>query len=231
MTEPRIIICIKSCKRDQYNGYNDNVRNTWLRDLRGANYCFVLGNGATRLHPDELILDCPDTYVGLPWKTKALCKYIVEQEYDFALLLDTDTFLIPDRFISSGFDRFDYYGYFNGEIGKPKVIYWCLYSWASGGSGYTLSKRAAQLVSEADPTNLSMCPETRIPSEDLFVGQVLGPFIQRQELTAAHDSRFYRTYDGTDQPVEIATHYCSQGMNRTFDPKWMRDLYEKHKLP
>lgn len=229
MDEPRVLIAIKSCKRDQYNGYNDNVRNTWLRDLKGANYCFVLGNGATRLHPDELILNCGDRYEDLPWKTKAICQYVVEQKYDFVLLLDTDTFLIPNKFLSSGFDQFDYYGYFNGEIGKPKEVYWCLYSWASGGSGYTLSYRAAQFIAEAGPTNLSMCPETRIPSEDLFAGQVLGPKIQSGELTAAHDSRFYRTYDGTYRPVEIATHYCSQGMNRAFDLKWMIDMYEKSK--
>lgn len=228
MTEPRILLAIKSCKRDQYNGYNDAVRNTWLRDLKGANYCFVLGTGATRLHPDELILNCGDGYLDLPWKTKAFCQRFVGQEYDFVLLLDTDTFLVPSRFLSSGFEQFDYYGYFNGEIGKPKEVYRCLYAWASGGSGYALSKRAAQLVAEADPTNLSMCPELRIPAEDLFCGQVLGPHIQRGELTAAHDPRFGRSYR-EDYICDISAHAQCDSANRTLPNDWMKRHYETNK--
>jgi len=228
MTEPRILICIKSCKRDQYNGYNDNCRTTWLQDLRGANYCFVLGNGATRLHPDELILDCPDDYNGLPWKTKALCKYIVEQDYDFMALVDTDTFVIPDKFLSSGFDKYDYYGYFNGEIGKPKEVYWCLYAWASGGSGYTLSKRAAQFIAGSDPATKSICPELKIPCEDLFAGQVLGPYIERGELTAAHDPRFGRSWRG-DYKVDVTAHFQADSAGRAIPPDWMLRHYDANR--
>jgi len=228
MTEPHIIICIKSCKRDQYNGYNDNCRTTWLQDLRGANYCFVLGNGATRLHPDELILNCGDDYNSLPHKTQELCKWVVTQDYDFMAAVDTDTFVIPDRFLSSGFDKYDYYGYFNGEIGKPKEVYWCLYAWASGGSGYFLSKRAAQIIAEVNIDSYSMCPELKIPCEDLAAGQVLGPYIERGELTAAHDSRFGRSWRG-DYKVDVTAHAQTFSAGRPLPSDWMMNHYLANK--
>jgi hypothetical protein len=224
MTEPRILIAIKSCRRDQYNGYNDGVRNTWLRDLRGANYCFVLGNGATRLHPDELILDCGDRYEDLPRKTHALCKWNNEHGYDYIFLCDTDTFVVPSR-LEGSHDGKDYVGFFNGTIGKPKEVYWCLYAWASGGSGYWLSKRAAQIVSEVNPDAYSMCPETRIPSEDLMIGQILGPYLERGELQAKHDPRFGRSFRD-DYMAEISSHYQAVSAGRELPSTWMMKHYE-----
>lgn len=229
MTEPRILICIKSCKRDQYNGYNDNVRNTWLRDLKGANYCFVLGNGATRLHPDELILNCGDDYRSLPQKTHALCKWFNDQEYDFLFACDTDTAVVPSRLLECPFGDTDYYGYFNGEIGKPRDVYYSLWAWASGGSGYFLSKRAAQIVSEVNPDNHSMCPETRIPSEDLMLGQILGPYILRGELTAKHDGRFGRSWRG-DYKIDCTAHFQADSAARTIPSDWQRRHYEANRI-
>lgn len=220
-----MLIAIKSCKRDQYNGYNDNCRATWIKDIRGANYCFVLGNGATRLHPDELILNCGDRYEELPTKTHALCKWFLDQDYDFIFACDTDTFVVPRRLLDTPYSQYDYYGYFNGEIGKPKDIYCCLYAWASGGSGYFLSRRAAQIVSEVNPHSYSMCPETRIPSEDLMLGQILGPYIERGELTAKHDERFGRSWRG-DYKVDVTAHFQADSAGRTIPSDWQRLHYE-----
>lgn len=220
-----MLIAIKSCKRDQHNGYNDNCRATWIKDIRGANYCFVLGNGATRLHPDELILNCGDSYAELPLKTHALCKWFIGQEYDYLFACDTDTFVVADNLLDSPFHGCDYYGYFNGELGKPKDVYYCLYAWASGGSGYFLSKRAAQIVSEVNPHSYSMCPETRIPSEDLMLGQILGPYIQRGELTAKHDGRFGRSWRG-DYTVDVTAHFQADSAGRAIPSDWQRRHYE-----
>lgn len=229
MDEPRILICVKSCRRDQYNGYNDNVRQTWLRDLKGANYCFVLGNGATRLHPDELILNCGDSYRDLPEKTHALCKWFVNQEYDHFFACDTDSFIIPNKLLGdTKYRECDYLGFFNGEIGRPFEIYGSLWAWASGGSGYFVSRRAAQIVSEVNPDAYSMCPETKIPSEDLMLGQILGPYIQRGGLTAKHDDRFGRSWRG-DYKVDVTAHFQADSAGRAIPSDWMRRHYEANR--
>ena len=229
MSEPKVLIAIKSCGRDQYNGYNRACRATWLQDLRGANYCFVLGQGATRLHPDELILPCGDGYRDLPHKTQQLLKWACLHDYDYIFSCDTDTFVMPDRLLSSGFEKYDYYGFFNGEIGKPKEIYYASYAWASGGSGYFVSRRAAQLVTDVNPDNYSMCPDLRIPCEDLMIGQILGPYIAKGELTAAHDPKFGRSYND-DYSCAVSSHYQCDSANRTLPKDWMQRHYAKNKV-
>jgi hypothetical protein len=221
---PRALIAIKSCARDTENGFNDAVRNTWLRDLKGANYVFVLGRGAKHTKPDELILDCPDDYLGLPWKTKALIEWSIQHEFDFTCLVDTDTFVRPGRLLASGFEQYDYVGWFNGTPGQPKEVYRCLWAWASGGSGYWVSRKAAREIVRADMATKSMCPELRIPCEDLGVGQVLGPLIMEGVISAKHDPRYFRGYS-PDFKADITAHYCSAGENRPFDPSWMYAHY------
>lgn len=229
----KVLLAIKSCARDAENGFNDAIRDTWLRGLTGANYVFVLGRGARHTKPDELILPCPDDYYGLPYKTKSLLQWSVGQDFDYTFLCDTDTYVHTPRLLHSGFANSDYVGWFNGPVGINRAVYGRCYAWASGGSGYWLSKQAAKLVADADPMGPGkfqlpqcICPELKIPCEDLWVGQVLGPEIEAQHLSAFHDTRYYRGFN-LDYKVDISAHYCSAGHNRSFDPEWM---YKHHEV-
>jgi hypothetical protein len=223
----KILIAILSCVRDTGNGFNQAVRETWLKDLNGADYCFFLGRGAKIRpddYPDEFILDCPDDYLGLPYKTKALLKAASDYEYIFKV--DTDTYVVPDRLLQSDFYNYDYVGHFNGAIGVPNVIYGKCYSWASGGSGYWLSKKAAEIVANAEVLPSSICPISKIPCEDLWIGQVLGPSIEKGIITAHHDSRYAAGFRD-DHRTEITSHFCSEGANRKFETFWM---FEHHRV-
>lgn len=223
----KILIAILSCVRDSDNGFNQAIRDTWLRNLQGAEYRFFLGRGAKARPddcPDEFILDCPDGYLNLPEKSKALFKLAADHEYDFIFKCDTDTYVRPDRLLSSKFYEHDYTGYFNGPIGLPNAVYQRCYSWASGGSGYWLSGRAAKYLSEQDTHPACVCPETKIPCEDLWVGQILGPRIATGFFSAKHDPRYGRSYRD-DCAVDISSHYCSEGAGRKFNTDWM---YKHH---
>lgn len=216
----KILIAILSCARDESNGFNQAVRNTWLRDIQGADYYFFLGRGAVAENSDEILLDCPDGYLNLPEKSKALFKWASDNQYDYVFKCDTDTYVNSERLLSSGFYENDYTGYFNGVIGVPNTVYSQCYSWASGGSGYWLSGRAARYISEQDTHPACVCPMTKIPCEDLWVGQVLGPRIATGFFSAKHDPRYGRSYRD-DCVVEISAHYCSEGAGRKFNTDWM----------
>lgn len=221
----KIIIAIISCARDINNGFNEAIRDTWLKSA-SVNYKFVLGRGVNNTKQDELILDCNDDYNSLPEKTLALIKWAISMEYDYVFKCDTDTYIVLDRLLSSNFFLFDYVGRFNGPIGIANVIYRSCYSWASGGSGYWLSNRAARFILEQVIDEKSICPILKIPCEDLWIGQVLGSKIKDGFFTAFDDSRYGISYNA-DYKTEISSHYCSQGKKRKFNTNWM---YEHHKI-
>ena len=171
-------------------------RDTWARDVSGADVIFFLGDSRAtdtwQLANDQISLECPDDYNGLPYKTKAICKWAWDRDYTHIFLCDSDTFLMPARLLDSGFENFDYVGHFNGARGIPNAIYGSLYSWASGGSGYWLSRRAMEIVADSDPIPLSICPISKIPCEDLSSGQLMGPLITSNAIIVSHDPRYAR---------------------------------------
>ena len=226
----RPLIAVKSCQRDAANGFNTAVRETWAKDAKDADVRFFIGRAYRLFHwDDEVILSCPDDYNGLPYKTKAICQWAWNHDYTHLFACDTDTFLMPERLLNSGFENYDYVGHFNGSRGIPNVVYGKCYSWASGGSGYWLSRKAMKIVKDADPAKLSACPLTAIPCEDLWVGQVLGPLIATNDIIVSHDPRYASGYDEQNYKTEISSHHCSQAANRAFDPEWLRKHYEANK--
>lgn len=222
----KVLVAISSCGRDTKNGFNQAVRDTWLKDLRGADYKFFLGRDVASAREDEIVVDAPDDYRSLPWKTKALLQWALDCGYDYVWKADTDTYVVPDRLLHSGFANHDYIGHFNAELGNPNIVYGKCFTWASGGSGYWLSRRAAEHVVKHDPIPLSLCPVLNIPCEDLWVGQVLGPKIADGTFKAKHDPRYASGFDEIDFRTEISSHFCSEGAGRSFDVEWMYKHYQ-----
>lgn len=227
----RILIAVASCHRDKDNGFNDAVRNTWLQGVT-LDYVFVIGatltHGDVFLYKDELYLNAGDDYLSLPEKTHGLLRWAVNEGYDHIFKCDTDTYVRVDKMLDSDYASHDYIGYFNGDVGRPNVIYNKCYAWASGGSGYWLSKRAAQYIVDNPPDGRAICPTLKYPCEDLWVGQLLGPKIESGEFTGLHDPRYWRGFK-PDSKVEFSAHYCSEGMNRKFDVNWMYRHHEANK--
>lgn len=141
--------------------------------MQGADLRFFLGGGEA-LVGDEVILDCPDDYAGLPAKSQAICKWAIENEYDFACLLDDDTYLRQERLLGAGFEAFDYVGRVRGASGDISITPapYC------SGFAYWLSANAMKVVADA--------PLYGDDAEDRHVANVL----LKAGIHPTHDKRF-----------------------------------------
>lgn len=218
----KTLIAIKSCVRDELTGCNQAIRDTWGKDIVGADLQFFVGTSMfnSSLVPRCVSLPVLDDYNSLPWKTLNIVLWSLRHGYDFTFLCDTDTFIVPSKLLTCGYEKFDYVGRFNSNQApgmqfphrdcRGLLIKQC-YGWASGGVGYFLSKRAMQLVATKQPSHWA---------EDLWVGQVLGPQIAARKMTCINPAQFER---------HCSWHHCSTGAGRKYDPQWMLNAYAKGK--
>lgn len=173
----KILLAILSCERDVFLEHAQLM--TFLRGAK-IDYRFFRGRCGASLRDDVIHLDCPDDFPSLPFKTQAMCSWALGQGYDYIFKCDTDTYVRPERLLASNFSRYDYSGYFSYEPGPG--------AYASGGSGYWLSARAAHIVTQAkfiiDPQKDSVEPSTR--GEDLQVGWAL----RDANISCAKDVRY-----------------------------------------
>lgn len=216
------LIAIKSCRRDSKNGFNQAVRDTWLKDCP-IDYRFFVGEGDGTLLQDEEPLECGDGYMDLPAKTRAIFKWVLPRDYDYAFLADTDTYVNIPKLLVSGFENYDLTGKFNGTIGVPGAITgkysWVKYAWVSGGAGYWISRRAMTRCADQTVIEMLALVQPDLWAEDMWISQVVGEAVQKGEFTA-------KSHPGYGDDNEITSHYCSAGWNRTFNTEWM---FQKHK--
>jgi len=179
----KLLIAIKSCERDAARNLNKAIRSTWATYFEGkADVRFFIGNGVQPLESDEIRVDAPDDYDGLPYKTRGIARWSVANGYDFTFLCDTDTFVRPEL-INCGFEQYDYAGHYHDEniVGRMFSVFiderqqtlYNGYWWASGGIGYFLSRKACEALINEEPTHWA---------EDLWIGQVMGALYQRGEI-------------------------------------------------
>lgn len=132
------LLVLLSCRRDQENGFNDAIRETWLKSWGDQiDYRFFLGSGATQKFDDEIVLDCDDRYLCLPWKVGLGFQWAIRHGYTHAFKCDTDTYVHIPRLLKSDFARAPY-------IGKV-----CRGWFASGGSGYWIGPEILSLIASS----------------------------------------------------------------------------------
>jgi len=170
----RLLIAIKSCAYDRDRGAHDLVRDTWGKDVAGADLKFFTARTGNP-DPDEVIVKAPDDYKGLPYKVREIVRWALAQKYDYIFLCDTGSFVIPHHLVNYGFQGLNYVGYCNlrcrpfkleaedSARGCPPIVIDPCYPWASGG-GYILSRKAMGIVAASEPN---------VWAEDLWVGQLL----------------------------------------------------------
>jgi hypothetical protein len=180
----QLLVAVKSCHRDRKAGFHDAIRGTWGKEFGpGAVVKFFMGKNpdereGSPLKNDEVVLDCLDDYMSLPFKTREICGWQRSRLLDYTFLCDCDTIVQAKKLLALPYKSLDYGGYFRGDDDLSQTfryedhigVYPECHHWASGGLGYFLSKDAANEVADVFPGYWA---------EDLFVGQVIGPLAQK----------------------------------------------------
>ena len=87
--------------------------------------------------PDEVFLDVKDDYASLPYKTRAMCRWALDNGYTHLLKADDDTYVYVDRILKSGFEKWPWIGRYNGGM------------FVAGGPAYWLNKEAMEIVASS----------------------------------------------------------------------------------
>ena len=218
----KLLIAVKSCLADCDRGLHSAIEQSWGLGFQGkADVRFFTGRDDRQRLPNHVMLKVEDDYNSLPKKTQGICRWMLGKMYSHVILADTDTALYPSKVLALPFAEYDYIGKIDRRLGET-FEYTALtregevefhprcHPWASGGFGYTLSRKAATLVEGMTPVSYA---------EDLSVGCVLGPEIALGNLTAL--SLPAGTY---------SSHHPNHG--EIYDPKilmeWQMKMYKEH---
>jgi hypothetical protein len=157
----KILIAIKTCHA--YREKTDLQRRLWLHRVHGADVRFFFGRGATRDPlPDEVFIDCDDSYAGIVAKGRAMLAWAWENGYDYVFYTDDDVYIMPERLLRSDFYLYDYVGRFASVSGTDDGT-----GYASGGPGIWLSRHSLQVV-------IDNPPNPKEGSDDRDIGLTLG---------------------------------------------------------
>jgi hypothetical protein len=145
------LLMVESCQRDI--NINKTSYETWVTDFKHlfpGDILFCYGQGA-RPYPElpSVIFDVPDDYLSLPFKTQAIVRYSIANDYDVLHILDSDVYCRPQN-LTHGEEI--YTGILSSDGG---------YLW---GACYTLNRKGMELV-DSSPI--------RGPHEDVWVGNVM----------------------------------------------------------
>ena len=219
----QLLIAVKSCHRDRKAGFHDAIRSTWGKDLGpGVVLKFFMGKNpderesTASFHKDDIVLDCSDDYMSLPFKTREICAWQRGRMIDYTFLCDCDTIVQAKKLLALPYKQYDYSGHFctgptevhtRFDYKDHKGEYPNSYPWCSGGVGYFISKDAAFDIADSYP---------QVWAEDMYVGQVLGPSIAKGELQAEY----------LELNNQATFHFRKSKMHPQFTPEL---LYRIHK--
>lgn len=147
---------------------------------------------------DEIFLDCGDNYTQNPAKMKAICRWALDHGYDYLLRCDDDTFVFPERLLSTDWATFDYSGSCSNNDFHP------------GGCMF-LSRRMMELVINAPVTNYA---------DDVWIGKVA-----RDHTVPIHHIPNMRNQWGTGYKVPLDIDPTGIASFHSCTPEVMRKLY------
>jgi hypothetical protein len=182
----RVVIGVFTC--EMYADRRQACEQTWIADFADdpdVLIAFLRGDESLeepyQWDGSTLWCRCGDDYLNLAFKTRAFTRWATENiEFDYLFRCDDDTYVYRDRLISYDPQGEDY-------IGTPVRR-----EFASGGAGYLVSPRAAELIAEGD---------FDARSEDRQVGELL--FANGIDLTV--DRKFRRWTKNWDPETDLPT--------------------------
>lgn len=196
----RVLVAISSCQGFEDSGLNTPMRDTWLT---GTDYKFFHGY-QSKGKEDIITLSVDDSMGGLTEKAKAKARWAYDQGYDYIFSCFPDTYAVPSRLWTSGFERYDYLG---REHQHPGGAPYC-----QGGPGYFLSRKAMHAVFSATTSYLN---------DDCWVGDVL----HAAGITRGDSRDFQHLGPGPLRTnTSITNHLSTQPGGYT-----RKNMYEEHK--
>jgi hypothetical protein len=200
-----ILVAIKSCHK--YVDRRKAQAETWLPHL-ATDYFFILGKPRL-VDADSLSCNVSDAFADIAPKIKYACLYALDNKVDFMFVCDDDTYVRPERLLSSGFEKHDYVGHMRTDgLDYNKGIPY------AQGSAYWLSARAMEIVAQSPIMGPGII-------DDGAVGQAL---IDKVPFT--HDWRYkpgpYPTIEELPHPENnvISCHKCLPDLMRTAHKPW-----------
>ena len=123
--------------------WREAIRDTWLSYVPPdkADVRFFMGRGSVPEHPDEIALDCDDSYMGLPEKVREIARWALANGYEYMLKCDDDTVIRPEALLMSGYQYYPYSGKLNRNLDGFTVPV---------GFNWWISKECMQIVSNAE---------------------------------------------------------------------------------
>lgn len=181
------------------------MRRGWLSDLKalGVPYLVVVGDGDGSIEGDVLRLAADDSYEGLPEKTLAAIEWAYENTpYAHVMKIDDDCFLnAREFFFTHTYRKHDYYGRALTRVqGQMDRTWHCAKSskrhaqlefdkspepstYADGGCGWTLSRRAMRAVQQA-----KMSLEGQLLARTSFMeDKLLGDLLALERITLSSE--------------------------------------------
>lgn len=199
----KVLLAILSCTRDFEL---EEIQRKIVLNHTPIDYRFFRGKGAAP-SPDAVCLDVDDGFYSLPFKTQAMCKWAFDEGYDFLFKMDTDTYLRPERLLNSGFANHDYSGFFSYDPGPG--------AYASGGSGYWLSRRAMEVIAQSEAF-FQDCHSPEIPTELSWRGEDLQVcwVLKDRDIHCHKDSRYCLSGPGPQVQNNLITLHNVRIMNK-----------------
>ena len=207
----RIFIAVESCFKDAHK--HQVIRDTWGKEFCLNQVKFFIGGAGAGPFEDEIFLgsDIEDSYKTLPFKTRAICRWALERDYDYVFKCDTDTLINVNNLLFSGFGNYDYFGGENADVNVPGFppdrIEFC-----SGGAGYWLSKNSLDIVSKTGKILTS--------AEDVFVADAL---LKHGINPTFHPG--YRWRPGAAIDKDMITLHLSSALQKKYEMSQMYEAY------
>lgn len=215
----KTLIAIPSCHALRH--YQSVLRETWVKDIPAGVDCkFFLGSTpeahiihlpSNPYHTDEVYLDVPDDIDSLTKKVVAMIRWSLREGYEYLWKFDLDTLVRPSLLLNSGLEMHDWVGGQNSC--GDNVIF------ASGGSGYGLSKKAMELVAG--------WPEKQTRAEDVHVAEAM----INAGIALHSDSRFKFIPGQALESQDLSYHLSSVvSWSTKYQTVWMYEAYSS-KVP
>jgi hypothetical protein len=203
----KILVAISSCL--QFEDNHQSMRDTWLPEAvsLGIDYRFFVEQGESS-KPDVVTTDNEDW--AMTCRLKSKMHWAFHRGYDYLFSCFPDTYVRSDRLLTSGFERFDYFGSVFKHA-SPGATFYC-----HGGAGYLLSKGAMEVALRETTSYLN---------DDCWLGDVLSP----SRMVRGHSDDFRQFVGSPTKDNTIVTSHLSYKSNSLGVPYNASFMYAEHK--